>query len=50
MQPVQRRILYSIILLLGLAWIWVSADRSGDIHRRADSRSAAGLSSRPILS
>ena len=29
MQPVQRRIIYSVILLLGLAWIWVSADRSG---------------------
>jgi peroxiredoxin len=29
MQPVQRRIIYSLILLLGLAWIWVSADRSG---------------------
>ena len=29
MQPVQRRILYSLILLLGLAWIWISADRSG---------------------
>jgi cytochrome c biogenesis protein CcmG, thiol:disulfide interchange protein DsbE len=29
MQPIQRRILYSLILLLGLAWIYVSADRSG---------------------
>ena len=29
MQPVQRRIIYSLILLLGLAWILVSADRSG---------------------
>ena len=29
MQPVQRRIIYSLILLLGLAWIFVSADRSG---------------------
>ena len=29
MQPVQRRIINSIILLLGLAWIFVSADRSG---------------------
>ena len=29
MQPVQRRIIYSLILLLGLAWIFASADRSG---------------------
>ena len=29
MQPLQRRIIYSLILLLGLAWIFVSADRSG---------------------
>lgn len=29
MQPVQRKIIHSFILLLGLAWIWVSADRSG---------------------
>ena len=29
MQPIQRRILYFLILLLGLAWIWVSADRTG---------------------
>jgi peroxiredoxin len=29
MQPVQRRIIYSLILLLGLAWIWISADHSG---------------------
>ena len=29
MQPVQRRIIYSLILLLGLAWIFISADRSG---------------------
>ena len=29
MQPVQRRIIYSLTLLLGLAWIFVSADRSG---------------------
>ena len=29
MQPVQRRIIYSFILLLGLAWIFVSAVRSG---------------------
>ena len=29
MQPVQRHIIYSFILLLGLAWIFVSADRSG---------------------
>jgi peroxiredoxin len=29
MQPVQRRIIYSLILLLGLAWIFLSADRSG---------------------
>ena len=28
MQPIQRRIIYSLILLLGLAWIFVSADRS----------------------
>jgi peroxiredoxin len=29
MTPSQRRITYSIILLLGFAWILVSADRSG---------------------
>jgi peroxiredoxin len=29
MQQFQRRIIYSILLLLGLAWIFVSADRSG---------------------
>ena len=29
MQQNQRRIIYSLILLLGLAWIFVSADRSG---------------------
>ncbi len=29
MQQNQRRILYSMFLLLGLAWIFVSADRSG---------------------
>ena len=28
MQPAQRQIIYSLILLLGLAWIFVSADRS----------------------
>jgi peroxiredoxin len=29
MQQTQRRFLYAIILLLGVAWIFVSADRSG---------------------
>jgi peroxiredoxin len=29
MQPTERRIIYMFILVLGLAWIWVSADRSG---------------------
>lgn len=29
MQPIQRRILYGVILLAGLAWIYVSADQSG---------------------
>ena len=29
MQQTQRRFIYSIILLLGLAWIFASADRSG---------------------
>lgn len=29
MTTIQRRIIYSIILLLGFAWIFVSADRSG---------------------
>jgi cytochrome c biogenesis protein CcmG, thiol:disulfide interchange protein DsbE len=29
MQQIQRRIMYSIILILGFAWIFVSADRSG---------------------
>jgi peroxiredoxin len=29
MQQTQRRILYSIVLLLGLAWIFISADKTG---------------------
>lgn len=29
MQPIQRRILYVVILVAGLAWIFVSADRAG---------------------
>ena len=29
MQPIQRRVIYSLILMLGLAWIFLSADRSG---------------------
>jgi cytochrome c biogenesis protein CcmG/thiol:disulfide interchange protein DsbE len=29
MQPSQRRIFYSLILVLGFAWIFASADRSG---------------------
>jgi cytochrome c biogenesis protein CcmG/thiol:disulfide interchange protein DsbE len=29
MQQTQRRIIYAIILLLGFAWIFISADRSG---------------------
>ncbi len=29
MQPRQRRIIYILILILGFAWIWVSADFSG---------------------
>lgn len=29
MQPTERRIAYLFILVLGFAWIWVSADRSG---------------------
>ena len=29
MQQTQRRIIYTIILLLGFAWIFISADRSG---------------------
>src|SRR5574341_1097563 len=29
MQQTQRRIIYSIILLLGFAWVLASADRSG---------------------
>jgi peroxiredoxin len=29
MQPTERRFIYLFILVLGLAWIWVSADRSG---------------------
>jgi cytochrome c biogenesis protein CcmG, thiol:disulfide interchange protein DsbE len=28
-QPIQRRTIYSIILILGFAWIFVSADKSG---------------------
>lgn len=30
MQPIQRRILYSIILILGFAWILLSVDKTGD--------------------
>lgn len=29
MQPIHRRLLYAIILITGLAWIYVSADRAG---------------------
>ena len=29
MQPIQRRALYSIVLIAALAWIFVSADRAG---------------------
>lgn len=29
MQPTQRRIIYLVILILGSAWIFVSADKSG---------------------
>jgi len=29
MQPIQRRVLFTFILLIGLAWILVSADRTG---------------------
>lgn len=29
MQPTQRRIIYLVILILGFAWIFVSADKSG---------------------
>jgi cytochrome c biogenesis protein CcmG/thiol:disulfide interchange protein DsbE len=29
MQPIQRRALYGIILIAALAWIFISADRSG---------------------
>ena len=29
MQPTQRKIIYSLILILGLAWIFLSADKSG---------------------
>jgi hypothetical protein len=29
MQPMQRRIMYILILILGFAWILVSADPSG---------------------
>lgn len=29
MQPIQRRIFYAVILVAGLAWIFVSADRAG---------------------
>ena len=30
MQQTQRRIIYLFILIVGLAWIFVSADRSGN--------------------
>lgn len=29
MQPIQRRVFYAILLVVGLAWIFISADRSG---------------------
>ena len=29
MQPTQRRLIYAFVLLLGLAWIFLSADKSG---------------------
>lgn len=29
MQPMQRRVLYVVILLAGLIWIYISADRTG---------------------
>ena len=29
MQPIQRRVLFSFVLLTGLAWVFVSADRGG---------------------
>jgi len=29
MQPTQRRLIYIVILILGLAWIFLSADKSG---------------------
>jgi len=29
MQPIKRKILYSIVLIIGFAWILVSADKSG---------------------
>jgi len=29
MQPIQRRVLYLIILVTALAWIFISADQSG---------------------
>lgn len=29
MQPIQRRVLYAVILLAGLAWIFIGADRAG---------------------
>jgi peroxiredoxin len=29
MQPIQRRVLYAAILLSGLAWIFIGADRAG---------------------
>jgi len=29
MNPIQRKITYSVILILGLMWIFISADRSG---------------------
>lgn len=29
MQPTQRRLMHTLILMLGLAWIFISADKSG---------------------
>jgi len=29
MQPIQRRVLYAVILFAGLAWVFISADKTG---------------------
>jgi peroxiredoxin len=43
MQQIQRRILYALILIAGLAWIGISADRSGVTSQGGASAPQAGF-------